>query len=266
MPFGEDGDEDVEVLGGRMGDVVRVDTVVRRSHGPAIVDELLRALERARFDGAPRFIGRDADGTQVLSFVEGYVPPTDGSAWADFVWSDEALSHLGSLLRGLHTAARRSPLVDDGTGWGSPELVSAPRETICHNDAAPWNTVFRDGVPVALVDWDLAAPGPATNDVAYAAWRWAPLIPGRWARPVGFDGDIRERARRVRLLCEAYGIEPGPWLVGEVGRRQEVAIRTMRERAEAGDEAYVRAWDRAGAKLVHYRRWLDEHGDAIARA
>jgi len=35
--------------------------------------------------------------------------------------------------------------------------------------------VFRKGMPVALIDFDTAHPGPRIWDVAYAAYRFVPL-------------------------------------------------------------------------------------------
>jgi len=35
----------------------------------------------------------------------------------------------------------------------------------------PSNTVFRNGVPVALIDWDTAAPGPRAWDLGWVSWR-----------------------------------------------------------------------------------------------
>ena len=53
--------------------VVRVGDTVRRPVGPhtEAVDALLRHFEAVGFDGAPRALGRDERGRQVLSFVEG---------------------------------------------------------------------------------------------------------------------------------------------------------------------------------------------------
>ncbi len=55
------------------GQVVRVGDTVRRpwrATSPA-TGALLEHLERVGFDGAPRFLGRDEDGREVLSYVDG---------------------------------------------------------------------------------------------------------------------------------------------------------------------------------------------------
>jgi len=44
---------------------------------------------------------------------------------------------------------------------------------ICHNDLSPCNFVFRTGSPVALIDFDTAAPGNRCMDLGSAALRVA---------------------------------------------------------------------------------------------
>ena len=44
-------------------------------------------------------------------------------------------------------------------------------------DLGPWNTVYRDGVPVAFIDWDGAEPVEPVADLAAAAWAFVPLAP-----------------------------------------------------------------------------------------
>jgi Phosphotransferase enzyme family len=50
-----------------------------------------------------------------------------------------------------------------------------PGSVVCHNDLAPRNTVFREGSPVAFVDFDLASPAQPAWDVAHLAWQFVPL-------------------------------------------------------------------------------------------
>jgi aminoglycoside phosphotransferase (APT) family kinase protein len=39
-------------------------------------------------------------------------------------------------------------------------------EIISHGDLGPWNTVYRDGIPVAFIDWDAAQPIEPLTDRA----------------------------------------------------------------------------------------------------
>ena len=69
---------DEEVLAGGVlnaGRIVRIGDTVRRPRagGAELHEAVLLHLERAGFDGAPRFLGVDEQGRQILSFVEGDV-------------------------------------------------------------------------------------------------------------------------------------------------------------------------------------------------
>ena len=57
--------------------VVRIGNTVRRptgAHTP-FVHSLLHHLQESGFDGAPRVLGIDGQGREILTFIEGYVPP-----------------------------------------------------------------------------------------------------------------------------------------------------------------------------------------------
>ena len=57
--------------------------------------------------------------------------------------------------------------------WQSP--TREPAEVVCHNDFAPYNTVFRDRRLTGVIDWDMASPGPRVRDLSYLAYRLVPL-------------------------------------------------------------------------------------------
>jgi Ser/Thr protein kinase RdoA (MazF antagonist) len=73
---------------------------------------------------------------------------------------------------------------------------------VCHNDFAPYNFVFTDERLTAVIDVDMASPGSRAWDLAYLAYRLAPL--GDPANPDALPSDPSERRRRLRLLCAAY--------------------------------------------------------------
>lgn len=81
----DDADEpEIALPGGDVTEgVVRVGRTVRRpvgAHSP-LVHALLRHLEAAGFHGAPRFLGIDAAGREVLTFVEGEVAGRPRPDW-----------------------------------------------------------------------------------------------------------------------------------------------------------------------------------------
>ena len=53
------------------------------------------------FDGAPRYLGTDDQGREVVTWIEGDVPLPPYPAWA---MTDRALADLGELVRRLHEA------------------------------------------------------------------------------------------------------------------------------------------------------------------
>jgi aminoglycoside phosphotransferase (APT) family kinase protein len=105
---------------------------------------------------------------------------------------------------------------------------------ICHNDLAPYNTVYESGRPVAFIDWDYAAPGTRAWDVAHAAWRYIPL---------SHDQPAERSASRLRLFCDAYGLRERADLVEVIARRQQALHDTIREFAARGVPAFVAMWN-----------------------
>jgi Ser/Thr protein kinase RdoA (MazF antagonist) len=174
----------VEALGGGRltAGVVRIGATVRRpaSSASAFTAALLTHLAAAGFDGAPRYLGRDEAGRDILTFLPGEVP----AKWRAF--DDGQVSAAGRLLRRLHESTRG--------------LV--PKSVVCHHDAGPNNTVFRDGRPVAFIDFDFAAVGDPLEDLGYMAWSWC--ISSKPSR-----GDAASQARQVRVLADAYGVSAG---------------------------------------------------------
>jgi hypothetical protein len=224
------------LVGGDVNLVVRIGDTVRRPTGSwsAAVHALLEHYEAVGFDGAPRFLGVDEQGREVLSYVEG------SAALAPAPSGDDAVEQLGRLVRRAHDA--QAGFVDPG-GWVKPTTGTV----ICFHDYFPPNVIFSDGSPVALIDWDLARPGERADDVATAAAWWAPLRPDAEAERWGFP--LNRRGERLQLLCEGYGLE-------ERGDVVERYLAMRRENVEqfrrTGDAARLR---RATAG-VH---WLEEH-------
>jgi hypothetical protein len=87
---------------------VRVgDTMRRPAHDrSAYVDALLRHLAEVGFSGAPRPLGYDEHGRQILTFIEGEVPAGEGP----FRGSDAQIRSATALIREIHDATASSML------------------------------------------------------------------------------------------------------------------------------------------------------------
>jgi len=93
------------LVGGRNEGAVRVGATVRRTAGtqtPA-VQALLRHLEAVGFTGAPRVLGLDGRGREVLSHLDG-LTVGDSRPWPSWAHSDAALGAAGRWLRDFHAA------------------------------------------------------------------------------------------------------------------------------------------------------------------
>jgi hypothetical protein len=204
------------LTGGDLTDLARIGNTVHRSIGPwsPAVHQLLRHFENVGFDGAPRFLGLDDEGREILSFVEGE------AALAPVPATDEVVSEIGLLLRAMHDAQAGFSHPPEAS-WQLLPDEPATGEVICHNDFFWPNIVFRDGSPAAFIDWDLATPGSRLQDVGLAAGYWAPLRVDTQAVEWGLPLD--RRGARLRLLCDAYGLdaaERGKLLDTHIDRRR----------------------------------------------
>ncbi len=134
---------------------------------------------------------------------------------------------------------------------------------VCHNDVAPWNTVFRGQLPVALIDWELAAPGPRLWDVSFAMWHFVPFYGGTSGDPLE-PGTFGARGRRARLFCDAYGVTDRGAVVPTLLKRMTATLETIREGADAGEAAYVRLRSLGAPEgILKQRAFVERHRDLI---
>jgi hypothetical protein len=194
--------EEQPLEGGFVNEVVRVGDTVRRTAGywtPA-VHALLDHLASVGFAEAPRALGIDERGREVLSFLPGEtVGWTD---WPEHLKTDEGPVKLGRLLRKYHDAVRTFTPPPDAQ-WRNV-LADPNAELIRHGDFTPFNVTWRGADPVGIIDWDFVQPGKAIHDLAYLAWYLVPLQPDARAEEYGMATPI-DRHARLEALCEAYG-------------------------------------------------------------
>ena len=236
--------------------VVRVGDTVRRPVGShsAAVHALLRHLEAAGFEGAPRFLGFDERGREVLSYLAGDVAHRPYPAW---VASDEVLTGLARLVRAAHDAAAGFVL-PAGAAFDTEDVAGPdePPELVAHADVTPENVVVRHGRPVALLDWDMARPTTRTFDVVNTLRFWAPLADATDRDPAFADVEV---GRRLRLFVDAYGMSPADRsrLVGLMELRMIRSHDAMRARAAKRGGPWASLWDRGvGDALLRGAAWV----------
>ncbi|GIF67022.1 hypothetical protein Ais01nite_50570 [Asanoa ishikariensis] len=228
--------------------IVRVGDTVRRPVGPHTdaVDALLHHLHDVGFTGAPRPLGRDEQGRQVLEFVPGEstmdIDPRD-------------LPDLGGLLRDLHAAtAEFTPPPDAGWHIEIPPVGvpgSPVGEVICHHDAAPWNLVRAERGWV-LIDWDNAGPGSRTWEVAYSALTCCGMRP---------DRPVEESAARLRSFVDGYGLDPAlrPALAGLLGVNAGAMYDLLATAARDGRQPWARIYTEDGPYWRGVADYLDSN-------
>ena len=163
-----------------MRGVVRVGDTVRRplTPGSERIHRLLGYLADCGFDGAPRFLGIDARGREILSFIEGFAPSHNG-----FELTEEGVRAGARLVRRVHDLTA-------GTEF------AAGSEVACHPNLAQQNFIFQDMIPVAIIDWDGTRPG--TRLANFADFLWAFVHPAVY-------GDGEPAARMLQVAASAYG-------------------------------------------------------------
>ncbi|WP_186001462.1 phosphotransferase enzyme family protein [Streptomyces sp. IB201691-2A2] len=235
-------DDEQPLPGGNVSDgVVRVGDTVRRPAGPwtPSVHALLAHLNEVGFSAAPRPLGIDDQGREVLTFMPGHV------VWPDrFSLMEPArqLARVARLIRDFHDAVQDFTPPSDAH-W---QTLIPPEgsDIIAHNDLAPWNLVVADETRWTLIDWDAAGPGSLLWDVAYAIHGFIPLSAHPdWQRP--------DAAERLRVFADAYGLDESERrrLVPLLGRRTRSMHDFLRTQAAQG----VQPWARL---------WAEGHGDA----
>lgn len=142
---------------------------------------------------------------------------------------------------------------------GTP--LAADAEVVCHNDLSPKNTVYRDSgtgmVPVAFIDWDITAPGKRIHDIAHVCWQYLDLGPG--------VADLAAAGRRMRLICDAYGLPDRGSLLETILWWEDRCWRGIEAQAAAGNLAMIRLRDIGAAQSVRDAfDWVSSHRTELA--
>ena len=207
------------LTGGRnASEVVRVGDTVRRASEPgsAFAALLLGYLEASGYPYAPRYLGVDERGRDILTYIPGQ--STDHPAQR----ADGAYARAAVMLRELHDLTAGHPL-------------AAGRECVLHGDPGPFNAICQDGMPVAFIDWTSCRPGGRLDDLGYLAWTWCIQALG--------NVPVDAQAAHLRELRDAYGPVPPEALIGAMIRSQDGIVRLSEQAVrDSRDPAGRRVW------------------------
>ena len=185
-------------------------------------------------------LGIDEQGREILTFIEGHVPPDLAT------WSDEQLVRAAEMIRRFHDATAGSAL-------------AGGEEVVCHNDLSPCNTGFVRGIPSAFIDFDEATPGSRSQDLGYALWLFLDL----GAESV----DIHTQGRRIRLMCDAYGLDDGFDAIGAIARSQQAARERSLDRLRSGGSESTVSYARDSVRWIRAEMAsLEAHWDELEAA
>ncbi len=250
------------LTGGNVSSVYRSGNTVRRelkAESPKI-HKLLNHLEKKGFNYAPKFLGVDEKGREVLSFIEG---EAGNYPLKSYMWSTDVLKVIAKILRHYHDAV--SDFSYDN--WPAIDHTPKPYEVLCHNDFAIYNIIFDHKKPVGIIDFDVAAPGPRLWDIAYTLYTCIPLsrlYHTETGKAVYYDSskDAARIKQRVHMFFEAYGVDgmQEDYLEMVVLRLEGLCDYMIRKASE-GDKAFQNMIDEG--HLEHYQieiKFIREHG------
>lgn len=212
--------------------VAKVGTNVHRTAGswtPAI-HELLDHLARAAYS-APRVIGMDDSGREILTFVPGRCVHPDH---LDLIETDDAMQRVGSLIADYHLAQESFVAPQDAQWREEGRDPSGSSEIVAHNDLAPWNLIIHED-EWTFIDWDLAAPGRKMWDLAWALHSFV----GLWPDSTLTNEQI---ASRIAAFCDGARVRSQeiPALLDVVIERTADHAAMLRRRAATGEEVFIR--------------------------
>lgn len=203
---------EIPLPGGRLTPgIMRVGNTVRRpaKSNAAFVHDLLLFLEDQGFPFAPRFFGRDEQGRDILSYLEGETWPDSSSGL-----SDDLLMLAARAIRSYHDATVGSRLAQG-------------HEIVAHHELGPHNTIFQENWLVGFIDWDDAAPGTRLPDLANAVYNYVDV--SHWASQTA-----SEQARRIRLMCAAYDWDDPIAIVNDFEAELQQALGNHEQAGQKG--------------------------------
>ncbi|MGJ8528568.1 phosphotransferase [Maritalea sp.] len=193
--------EQIEILaGGNTNVVFRKGNVVYRQpmRGSRAIEALLLYLQNKGFEYSPRFLGRDEEGREMLSYIQGRT-----------AMDEKAPIPLGFLkkctiaMREMHDLTAHFPFSEHNWAYAFPDKDC--HDVVCHNDFAPYNLIIGEQGFSGIIDFDVCGPGPRIRDVAYFAYWMVPLSFTARDLQEATEIELGNNCPRLRVICDAYG-------------------------------------------------------------
>jgi Ser/Thr protein kinase RdoA (MazF antagonist) len=223
---------DEEVLtGGFVNTVTRSGNVVFRSGGlwTESVQHVLRHLEAKGCSFAPKALGIDKRGRDMISFLPG---ESMWRPWKSHQRGGDALIQIANILKQVHDATR-DLVFPDATVWRTGPAGKSPEQIIRHGDLGPWNTLWDGNTLTGLIDWDFAEPGRAITDLAQLALYFVPLRGDKGWLDAGFS-EAPDYVHRLNVICGAYGAFTPDDVIRELDCLQHLEMARTAEWGEQG--------------------------------
>jgi len=243
--------------------VVRIGNTVRREQNDfsQSVHRLLGSLESAGFTNAPKFLGIDDKHREILSYIEGSCS-IEPEYWQDARY----LTTAGELLKAFHDASNAYVASEDDN-WAYEYPDKNKHDVICHNDFAPYNLIAESGEFVAVIDFDMAGPGPRLRDVAYAAYWLVPLSQQSVDMKEAALADIMNGSERLKHFCQLCGVPADKALLNMLSEvlvhmsNEQIMIEMIGEEAAARLEAegHLAHWKREAIAFDEYRVSIEKN-------
>ncbi|MBX4148611.1 phosphotransferase [Paenibacillus sp. FSL W7-1279] len=255
-------ENEVILTGGNVSKVYRSGDTVRRELKPDSykINKLLKHLENKGFSYAPKFLGIDEKGREILSFIEG---EAGNYPLKEYMWSDEVLIEIAKMLRFYHDSVSDFSFDES---WKSIDNTPLQFEVLCHNDFAIYNIIFNQEKPIGIIDFDVAGPGPRLWDIAYTLYTCVPLSRCYLSETgeIIYYNSLQHANRikqRVKLFFESYGEGKEEDYLEMVLLRLEGLCKTIIRKGSEGDIAFQKMMDEG--HLEHYQndiKFIREHG------
>jgi Ser/Thr protein kinase RdoA (MazF antagonist) len=165
--------------------------------------------------GAPRVLGLDSRGREILTHLPGRIVDVDHDELSD--------AQLASLVRWARLLHERTASFEHPGPWRYPAVESAT--IVAHNDLAPYNVCFEGDRVAGVFDWDLAAPSTPLMELGLLAWTCVPLF-----RPV----HPATAAHRLMLIAQTYGGFSAREILDAAGTRVRHSADVVRSWIETG--------------------------------